>query len=186
MAEIPKPYKQIILSAGFLGVATIASQFMMPFEGKTYQSYRDSGGVWTICRGHTHGVKQGQTATDSECDRWYAEDIATAERTYNRLVQKEYPTGVKAASVSFIYNAGPANFARSTILKKLTIGDRVGACNQFPRWVYVDGKNCALRANNCYGIVTRRQKEKELCLQDNFKFTPKFDFATDAFLERHE
>lgn len=160
------PIKQTLLAVVFIGTSAVAAHLIVPREGEVYKSYRDGGGVWTICRGHTHGVKPDQVASDSQCNQWFVDDISDAERHYNSVVQKEYPIGVKAASVSLIFNAGAANFDRSTLRKKLNAGDRIGACNQFTRWVFIGPKDCRIKSNNCFGLVTRREQEKSLCLDN--------------------
>ena len=48
--------------------------------------------------------------------------------------------------------------SKSTLLKKLNNGDRVGACNQLLRWDKAGGKK--LR-----GLTLRRQSENKLCLE---------------------
>lgn len=156
--------------AGLGVAASIAAYFMMPHEGTVYRAYQDSIGVWTICNGHTQGVHPAMTATKEQCDFYYIVDVAVAEEAYNRLVTVEHHPNVKAASVSFIFNAGASNFARSTLRKKLNAGDRVGACKEFPKWKYAGGRDCSIRANNCYGIIVRREQEKELCLDQNYYF----------------
>ena len=164
--------------ASIVGMSgAIAAVFMMPREGEKFKAYPDGIGVWTICRGHTEGVYEGMIATAEQCDKWYIEDVAIATRAYERLVHVEHHPNVKAASISFIFNAGAGNFATSTLRKKLNAGDRVGACNQFPRWKYAGGKDCNIRANKCFGIITRRQEEKELCLENTLSVCPDFNFA---------
>ena len=55
---------------GVAGAATIAAivAFIGPWEGRRYTAYQDIVGVWTICEGHTKGVKAGDVATDAQCD----------------------------------------------------------------------------------------------------------------------
>lgn len=63
-----------------------------------------------------------------------------------------------SAIVSFVYNVGEANFAKSTMLRKLKMGDYVGASNQFGKWV---------RANGVVlnGLIKRREAERKLFLK---------------------
>jgi len=162
------PIKQIAM-AGMSLAAVITFYFSAPFEGEKFKSYQDSGGVWTICRGHTKGVHAGMIATKEQCDQWFFEDIEIAEEAFDRLVPKHssVPPNVKAATLDFIFNVGEGNFARSTLRKKLNAGQWASACNEFPKWNRVAGKVCTIKANNCYGIVIRRNREKELCLDPN-------------------
>ncbi len=83
-------------------LAEIASALISVFEGPDrLVAYADTGWVWTIGRGHTKGVKQGDTCTPSQSVAWFAEDQAPL---------LEMVDGVKfwraAAYVSFGFNCG--------------------------------------------------------------------------------
>lgn len=47
---------------------------------------------------------------------------------------------------------------KSTMFKYFRAGNVTAACEQFPRWIYGGGKKLP-------GLVTRREKEKALCLE---------------------
>lgn len=169
-AEI-KRFATIGRITGLSVAASIVFYFAAPHEGRINVAYWDAAGaVWTICEGHTSGVKQGDKATDAECDEFKKQDIAAAEAAYDRLVGVEHPPQVKAAVVDFIFNVGSGNFAGSTMRKKLNAGDRVGACEEFRRWVYAgrlpngQKRDCRVHTKVCGGIVTRRENERALCL----------------------
>lgn len=129
-------------------------------EGVTYTAYADPAHGWkvaTICHGHTKGVYRGMTATKAQCDRWLKEDVAEATQAVLRLVKVPLTQGELDAYVSFVFNAGAGNFARSTLLRLLNAGRRVEACNQLLRWTQAGGRVFA-------GLVTRRTEERALCL----------------------
>lgn len=142
--------------AGAVALAAVA--LVVPFEGKHNAAYLDPPGIPTICYGHTGDVKLGDTATDTECETLLREDLAEAADAVDRLAKVPMPDTRRAAFISFVYNAGAANFARSTMLKKLNAGDAIGACNELPKWVYAGGKKLN-------GLVRRREAERKLCLQ---------------------
>lgn len=148
-------------------------------------AYRDPGGVWTICDGITYiggrRVVKGETATPADCKRYEAEAHAAAIATVTRLAPVDIPFESFPAFEDFVYNAGAGNFAASTMRAKLVAGDLRGACEQFPRWKYMPvaagspqdlrdqgtpGKAlCTIRANNCYGLIIRRESQKRTCLK---------------------
>jgi hypothetical protein len=66
------------------------------------------------------------------------------------LTQNEYD-----ALVSFTYNAGGGNLAKSTLLRKLNAGDYDGAAAEFDKWVSSKGQ----RLN---GLIRRRNAEEAL------------------------
>lgn len=140
--------------------------FTAPSEGEKFKSYPDTGNIWTICRGHTDGVKEGDVATKEQCDAFYHQDIVKAIAMVDMLTDgADIPPETKKVFVDQVFNAGAGLFAKSTMLRKIKAGDLVGACHEFKRWVYVAGKDCRVHANNCYGIVTRRANQEAQCLK---------------------
>lgn len=109
-------------------------------------------------------MRAGDTATQEQCDTWFREDLAEANEAFNSCVSEPVSIYERAAYVDLLYNIGSSAFCRSTLVKKLGVGDRKGACNEISRWVYANGKDCRLPESNCLGIVKRRQNERELCL----------------------
>jgi lysozyme len=145
--------------------SVIAHQFIAEKEGLTLKAFRDGAKVWTICRGHTAGVQPGDTATPEKCAAFFATDLGIAFADLDRAAPVEMPETTRAAIVSWFFNVGGGAKARqSTLIAKLNGGDRVGACRELPRWRFSGGKDCAIRANNCYGVYDRRLEEEELCL----------------------
>lgn len=67
------------------------------------------------------------------------------------------------AVISFAYNVGVENFCSSTMAKKFRAKDYAGACNEFTRWTFFQGKDCKNPENKCLGLYTRRLQERELC-----------------------
>nr|WP_249212244.1 glycoside hydrolase family protein [Burkholderia cenocepacia] len=83
--------------------------------------------------------------------------------------------GERIAYTDFTYNAGAANLAASTLLKKVNAGDRVGACHELPRWTCATvekGKGdasgtCATKDRSkkqLPGLVKRREAAMRACL----------------------
>lgn len=151
--------------AASVAAAGVAIPFIKPHEGRELVAYQDSVGVWTICDGETLGVRQGDTATHQQCDETTKARVTEYAAKVIEMVGVQIPVHTHAAFTSFAYNVGLENFRRSTALKKLQRGDIAGACGEIPRWTYAGGKDCRIRANRCYGIVTRRWAEHDLCMK---------------------
>ncbi len=150
---------RIAMAAGAAVVALVAG-----FEGLRHTPYLDTGAVPTVCYGMTHGVEQ-RWYSKQECDALLYSELAVAAQAVNRNLARPIPQPTFDAVVSFTYNVGEGSLRRSTLLRKLNSGDILGACKQLLRWVYVGPKDCRDPANNCRGIVTRRQAEHDLCMQ---------------------
>lgn len=128
------------------------------YEGKSNKAYLDPVQIYTICYGETKNVKRGDYKTDEECYESLADELVEHHEGMMRYVKVPLSTKEEAAYLSFTYNLGVGAFSRSTLLKKLNAGDRVGACNELLRWTRAGGK--VLR-----GLVLRRQSENKLCLE---------------------
>lgn len=168
MASFNKPL--VAKATGGAGAAAAfvicCMQFIQPHEGTVHKAYRDTGGIYTICSGHTEGVKAGDIATDSQCGVFLRQDTLKAIVIVDMLTDNApIPSETKKVFVDEVFNAGAGNFKKSTMLKLIKAGDLAGACRQFPRWKYVGGKDCSIRSNNCYGIIVRRKEQTTACLK---------------------
>lgn len=141
------------------GVIAAAIGLVAAWEGRSLVAYVDPVGIPTICDGYTQGVELGDAASPARCDALTEQEVRKALAVVDRSVPQSLPDGVRVALASFVYNVGPGAYGSSTLLRKLRAGDRVGACNQLPRWVYAGGKK--LR-----GLERRREAERQICLSD--------------------
>lgn len=160
--------RKVIAGGGGITAAFVVCcmQFIQPHEGTLHKAYSDTGGIYTICSGHTKGVKKGDIATPAQCDQYFKADTLDAIVELNFLTDNQpMPDATRKVFVDEIFNAGVGNFERSTMRKMIRLGDLEGACKQFPRWKFVGGKDCTVRSNNCYGIITRRAEQEAACLK---------------------
>lgn len=128
------------------------------FEGLRQKAYRCPAGVWTIGYGHTKGVKPGDVCLKKEAEEWLEQDLQEAETCVRKRVRVPLNDNQYSALCSFVFNFGCGAFHNSTLLKKLNLGDYLGAANEFERWVYADGK----RLN---GLTRRREAERRLFMK---------------------
>ena len=123
------------------------------FEGCRLAAYPDTGGVWTIGYGHTHGVIEGMTCTLEQAQIWLEQDIQAAVDAVNRLVKISLEQPEFDALVDFVFNLGTGAFARSTMLKDINAGNLAAAAMQFPLWDHDAGRVLA-------GLLHRRLAEE--------------------------
>lgn len=126
------------------------------YEGYHPKAYIDPVGILTACYGHTGDVVR-KTYNQTECEKLLTDDVLKALEGVNRNVLIEITKEERAAYTSFVFNVGEGAFRKSTMLKKLNSGDRIGACNELSKWVYAGGKKLN-------GLVKRREAERKLCL----------------------
>jgi GH24 family phage-related lysozyme (muramidase) len=134
-------------------------------EGVSLRPYDDrlAGNLQTVCFGETNVEMRDYSL--SECKEMLADSLAG----YAQAVRDSTPgfdsltDGQKVAVIDLAYNTGLANYKGST-LRTMYIQKRFPeACEQFARWRFVRGKDCAIAANKCSGIWKRRQLERAAC-----------------------
>ncbi|MFS1562659.1 MAG: lysozyme [Candidatus Arsenophonus phytopathogenicus] len=124
MVKIPK--KIIVATGG--GVMLLASTMIMHFEGLRLAPYFDGGGVLSVCYGHTgKDIKPNTIYSQEECEQWLNSNLQRVKKQVDPLIKVKINNLTQAAIYSFVYNVGIGNFQRSTLLKKLNIGDLDGA-----------------------------------------------------------
>jgi len=158
------PLRRRLIGAAGAGAFAIATIFLGGkdgVEGREYKAYKDVAGVWTVCNGHTGSdIIHSETYTDQECDRLLWKDLQPAKRTVDNLVKADLNEYQRAALYSFVFNVGSDAFSKSTLLKKLNIGDQRGACEEMRRWVYAGGMKWK-------GLQNRREMERSMCLAES-------------------
>lgn len=134
------------------------------FEGFRAKAYRDPGnGTWTIGYGHTSmagppKVDPGDVITKAQGEAILKRDLGKFESSVRKQVKVPLNSNQFSALVSFTYNMGPGNLAKSTLLKRLNRKDYAGAANELLKWVYAGGKKLP-------GLVRRRKAERALFLK---------------------
>ena len=140
----------ILMNLGYKG-----KDLLKFFEGCELVAYQDSVGVWTIGYGHTKGVKPGMTITQEEAEQMLESELAEYEGYVEKYVTVPLTQNQFDALVVWVYNLGPTNFRKSTLLKELNSGDYTAASKEIKRWNKAGGKVLA-------GLVKRREAEAQL------------------------
>ena len=131
------------------------------FEGFRSETYICPTGHPTI--GYGHKLKPGEEfpvgITRDKADALLREDVAGTETGVENAAKVALNQNQFDALVSFAFNVGIGNLIRSTLLRKLNMGDYDGAAEEFGRWVYgtVNGEKQRLP-----GLIRRREAETEL------------------------
>ena len=133
-------------------------------EGCRRDPYKCPADVLTVGIGSTEAggeaIDPKRRYNDFEIAERWKNDIKIAESCVNRFANgMALPQSVFDAAVSITFNVGCGRVQKSTLFRKLNMGDYIGACNEYPKWVYA-GKT------KLPGLVIRREKEKALCLHD--------------------
>jgi GH24 family phage-related lysozyme (muramidase) len=149
---------------GVLLASIAASQwsFTMPKEGMRHTVYFDSGHVATVCVGHTGAdIDPSHYYTTDECNALYDADMQVkVDRPLSQCLHPPAPLPSKVVIVvrDFTFNVGAGAACSSTMMRLLNSGDTAAACQQFPRWAFVN-------TTFIPGLMTRRVSEQALCLE---------------------
>lgn len=137
-----------------------AANLIKAAEGCRLNAYKCPAGIWTIGYGHTKNVKEGDTWTQEQADKALEQDI----ETYRKAVLIACPALADcpnrlAACISLAYNIGTGAFASSSVARYIRRGEYRAAADAFGMWIYAGKQKLP-------GLVTRRQREKEVFLRD--------------------
>ena len=126
------------------------------FEGRYLHAYQDSVGVWTVGYGHTTAAGQpyvtpGLSITADDADRILADDLTKVEGQVLSCIKAPLNQCQFDALVSFTFNLGEGNLARSSLAHRVNGGD-YNVSGEFLKWDLAGGRQLP-------GLVRRRKAE---------------------------
>lgn len=133
-------------------------------EGCRRNPYKCPADVLTVGIGSTEysglPIEPNRIYTDLEIAERWKNDIQVAEKCVNQYGNGyQLPQSVFDAATSITFNVGCGAMRKSTMFKYLNAGKYEQACNELSLWTKAGGKTLP-------GLVSRREKEKALCLTD--------------------
>lgn len=139
-------------------------ELIKAYEGLGLKAYLCPANKWTIGYGHTTEaghpvVHQGMTITKDEAERILRSDLVVFEEVVKRLVTVELNDNQFSALVSFVFNVGETNFAKSSVLKSVNSKKFKDVPANLAKWnkARVNGELKVLP-----GLVKRRAEEAAL------------------------
>ncbi len=131
------------------------------YEGLRMAAHYAPSEQWSVGYGHTGSARHGMSVTESDAERLLRDDVVPIEKLLAETVRAPLNQNEHDALVSLIFNIGEANWKRSTALRKLNEGDKLGAAQAFEMWTRakVNGELVSLD-----GLIRRRAAEKSLFL----------------------
>jgi GH24 family phage-related lysozyme (muramidase) len=131
------------------------------YEGLRMTAHYTPSEEWSIGYGHSSTARHGMNVTEGDAMRLLQEDVKPIEQIITENVRAPLNQNEHDALVSLIFNIGEENFKRSTALRKLNAGDKLGAAEAMEKWnkAKIDGELVTLD-----GLVRRRAAEKSLFL----------------------
>jgi lysozyme len=152
-------------------ILAVAGPIMSLKEGdmrKYLRAYPDVVYGWslpTVCEGHTGpDVTRTTVFTLQQCQDLKSADLIETFMQLDKCMRLDMEINQLAAFLLLAINNGAARVCRSTIPTKVKQYRMPEACATILEFYKAGGKDCRDRANNCYGIVLRRQDEYTLCM----------------------
>lgn len=105
-------------------------------EGLSLTAYKDSAGIPTICYGETKGVKMGQRATLSDCQKQLIQSAGEHAKALDGLPMQLSDAALLGA-LDFTYNVGVAGFNGSSVKRHLKSLDYASAAKAVLDWRYI-------------------------------------------------
>lgn len=128
--------KVIAALAGATMLGGAITEVVQHNEGLSLTAYKDSAGIPTICYGETKGVKMGQRATLSDCQKQLIESAGEHAKALAGLPMQLSDVAL-IGSVDFIYNVGIAGFNGSAVKRHLKNLDYAAAGKAVLDWRYI-------------------------------------------------
>jgi|TARA_R100000084_G_C4580916_1_gene113768 GH24 family phage-related lysozyme (muramidase) len=141
-----------------MNISEEGKSLIKKFEGCKLEAYLDAVNVPTIAYGRTKNVKMGDVCTQEQAEEWLDEELYEYEGYVKDQVNVNLEQYQFDALVSWVYNLGPTNLSKSTLLKVLNDGKYNDVPAQIRRWNKAGG--------NVLEGLTRRREAEALLFQD--------------------
>ncbi|WP_439056471.1 lysozyme [Serratia bockelmannii] len=148
----------LLPSFGELQTSEAGLRLIADLEGCRLSPYQCSAGVWTQGIGHTAGVIPDKIIDERKAAVDLVDDVRRTERGMAACLPHTLSQQTYDAVIAFAFNVGVGAACHSTLVALLQQRQWRQACDQLPRWIYVNGKKNK-------GLEQRRAMERALCLQ---------------------
>jgi len=143
---------------------SLAVALAVPAEGIRRIWYPDTGGIVTVCYGHTGAdIDKQKVYSLNECKALLTKDMLYAIQAVESC-RPGLPINVLAAFADLSFNVGTfaaCDTTRSTAARYLAAGDYRAACEQLPRWRFAKVAGVSVELP---GLTKRREMERDVCL----------------------
>jgi len=159
---------------GIAGLALSAAAFvgLIAHEGYTDKAVIPvKGDVPTVGFGSTikedgNRVTMADTTTPQKAIARALWHIQKSESGIKRCITAPLTQGEYDILVQFSYQYGESRTCKSGMVKNVNAGNYAAACEVYREYVFVAGRDCRIRANKCYGVITRNEERYAACIAE--------------------
>jgi len=138
--------------ANKMNTSTEGIELIKHYEGCELKAYRCPADVLTIGYGVTKGVTEDMEITQQQADEMLEAELVEYEHYLDNMVKVTLNQNQYDSLIAWIYNLGPTNLKKSTLLIVLNNGNYENVPDQIKRWNKANGKVLN-------GLVKRRNSE---------------------------
>ncbi len=150
-------------AAGLVGLITHESytdRAIIPVPGD-----RPTVGFGSTFRDDGTRVQLGDTITPPKAVARTLAHITKDETRLKQCVTAPLSQAEYDLLVDFSYQYGSAAACSSSIVRLTNAGRYAEACEQYARWRFVAGRDCALPGSGCRGVALRANERRAKCLE---------------------
>ena len=144
-----------IIKGSNIKISEQGKALIKKFERCKLEAYLCPAEKWTIAYGRIKNVKEGDTCTQEQAEKWLNEELVEYEEYVENLVEVPLSQCQFDALVAWTYNLGPSNLSSSTMLKCLNKTEFERVPSEIKRWNKAGGKTLD-------GLIRRREAEAML------------------------
>ena len=144
-----------IIKGSNMKISEEGKALIKKFEGCKLEAYLCPAQKWTIAYGRIKDVKEGDTCTQEQAEKWLNEELVEYEEYVENLVEVPLSQCQFDALVAWTYNLGPSNLSSSTMLKCLNKTEFEKVPAEIKRWNKAGGEVLD-------GLIRRREAEAML------------------------
>lgn len=150
-------------AAGLVGLIThesYTSTAIIPVRGD-----RPTVGFGSTFRDDGTPVRMGDTITPPQAVARTLAHISKDETRLKQCVTAPLHQAEYDLLVDFSYQYGAVAACNSSLVRLTNQGRYAEACEQYARWRFVAGRDCALPGSGCRGVAIRANERRAKCLE---------------------
>jgi GH24 family phage-related lysozyme (muramidase) len=111
-------------------------------------------------------VQMGDSITPQKAVKRTMLHIQKDESTLKNCIRMPLTPGEYDILVKFSYQYGAYTTCKSGMVKNINAGKYAEACAVYLEYNKVAGRDCRIRENKCYGVITRNQARYDDCMAE--------------------